>query len=706
MKNSFYNKMKSLAIILATGLAGVFTSCSDDIMPENRYTFTGETIASHLEARPEYSRFCEVLSKAKIGSEDAGSLLKTLSTYGSYTCFAPNNEAIDKFLTEQYSIYQGQLSEQEFIDSTSVEIAKNHIVERAYLTTDLKPGAFPQTTLNHRYMNVEFKQEQGADRFSTILNNTSRIVIPDIQCENGIVNAIDAVLSPSNEVIGDLVGLHSEFSIFTEALKKTAWDEKLTDYVLDPDYETKYAGQLCKKHPTYETDYMYEGGKGIPYVSTKLQKYTIFVETDSLFKANGINNVDDLIEKVANKWYGSEYYDVVDYDDYSSPNNPLNRFVAYHILNCGMKPEHLVMSDNYEQTSHGFKAAAHFLSSFDRSEYYETMLGKMVKVTLPGDREANGEYKRKLLLNFAQEGGQKVVNKAIGEYLNVPVDPAQSATNYRSGLANYDGSALNGEISVIDGILIYNEDEMSSNVLNERIRINSASLFPELINNDVRWAQLPAEYSNYDNYAIPTDYFKGLQVHNVETKIVYSVPHEAQSDYGYAVFQGDELLVTCTFDFTVNLPPVPAGQYEIRFGFSSNTERGIVQFYFDDEIRGIPVDMTIGYDDKAADNVWFDDKEFTADQIEIKDRTSRNQGWMRGPASLKLNEKNMRQSTACYRRIVSTETLNGTGNHKLRFKFVGKSIKSGSSIRECSFDYLELVPKTVLSDPNKPEDKN
>lgn len=704
MKNSFYNKMKSLAIILATGLAGAFTSCSDDIIPENRYTFTGETIASHLEARPEYSRFCEVLSKAKIGSEGAGSLLKTLSTYGSYTCFAPNNEAIDKFLTEQYSIYKGELSEEEFIDSTSVEIAKNHIVERAYLTTDLKPGAFPQTTLNHRYMNVEFKQEEGADRFSTILNNTSRIVIPDIQCENGIVNAIDAVLSPSNEVIGDLVGLHSEFSIFTEALKKTAWDEKLTDYVLDPDYENQYAGKVSTKHPTYEGENFAE----LPYVSTKLQKYTIFVETDSLFKANGINNVDDLIEKVANKWYGSEYYDVVDYNDYSSPNNPLNRFVAYHILNCGMKPEHLVMSDNYENKSHGFKAEVHFQRSFDRSEYYETMLGKMVKVTLVGNRETNGEYKRKLLLNFAQDGGQKVVNKAIGDYLNIPVDSAQSATNKRSGLANYDGSALNGEINVIDGILIYNEDEMSSNVLNERIRINSASLFPELINNNIRWAEMPAEYSKKMGYAIPAGYIKNIKLNNVETKLMLTAPHSSKGS-DWAAYQGDELIITCTFDFTVNLPPVPAGQYEIRFGFSASDLRGVVQFYFDDEITGIPVNMVSIRDENAG--VWFNDKEFTADQIEIKDRANRNQGWMRGPESIILSKgeqiTNMRQSSVCYRRIVTTATLNGTSNHTMRFKFVGPgSTEYSGAGRECSFDYLELVPKTVISDPNKPEDKN
>ena len=696
MKKLFSNSMKSLAIILATGLAGVFTSCNDDVIPENRYTFTGETIASYLEKDEEYSRFCEVLNKTRIGSDGAGTLLKTLSTYGSYTCFAPTNAAIDSFIAKQRREYKGSLEYEAFVDSLSIEIAKNHVVERAYLTTDLKAGPFPQTTLNNRYITVEFEYPEGEDRFFTVLSE-SRVIVPDVQCENGIVNIIDNVFSPSNEVICDLIGLHEEFSIFSEALIKTAWNEKLLDYEIDPDYETTYAAKTSVKHSLYETNNF----NGLPYAPTKLQKYTIFVETDSLFNANGIHNLDDLI-KLANKWYGSDYYDEVDYENFDSPNNPLNRFIAYHILDCGIVPGALVMGDDYKNKAHGFEAKNHFKPSKNRTEYYETKLNKMLKVTLVGNDDKNGEYTSKLLINYAQDYGQKATNKTMRDHLNVPVDPLWSDTQMRKGLSEFDGDALNGVIQVIDGILIYNEEEMGGNVLNERIRINSTSLFPELISNDIRWGQMPAEYTSKMGYIIPDGYLKKVQLNNVETKIIITVPHPSD-DTGtdWAVLLGDEFIATCTYDFSVKIPPVPAGTYEVRFGFSSSSARGIVQFYFDNEITGIPIDMiTVG---NESSGIWSDDSEYTSEQIDMNDRGIRNQGWMRGPESMKLsNTTNMRQSKNCYRRIVTTATLNGGGDHEMRFKYVGGS----SQYRECSFDYLELVPKSVLSDVNKPEDKD
>jgi hypothetical protein len=49
------------------------------------------------------------------------------------------------------------------------------------------------------------------------------------------------------------------------------------------------------------------------------------------------------------------------------------------------------------------------------------------------------------------------------------------------------------------------------------------------------------------------------------------------------------------FNVAVKLPPVPAGDWEVRMltctGLSS---RGIVQFYLDDVPQGIPYDMRPG----------------------------------------------------------------------------------------------------------------
>ena len=71
----------------ATALMSVFTSCREDIDESNLYTFTGETIEDYLVNRSErFSSFNYILSR--IGYD------KILSAYGTYTCFAPTNEAV------------------------------------------------------------------------------------------------------------------------------------------------------------------------------------------------------------------------------------------------------------------------------------------------------------------------------------------------------------------------------------------------------------------------------------------------------------------------------------------------------------------------------------------------------------------------------------------------------------------------------------
>ena len=64
-----------------------FPGCQDsDDVGENYTTFTGETISDFLQNNADYSDFAEALKTA-----GAFSLLES---YGSYTCFVPNNTAM------------------------------------------------------------------------------------------------------------------------------------------------------------------------------------------------------------------------------------------------------------------------------------------------------------------------------------------------------------------------------------------------------------------------------------------------------------------------------------------------------------------------------------------------------------------------------------------------------------------------------------
>ena len=69
--------------------------CTEHIDESNLYTFTGETIEDFLVNRDDqYSNFNYILSR--IGYD------KVLSAYGTYTCFAPHNDAVIAYVDSLY----------------------------------------------------------------------------------------------------------------------------------------------------------------------------------------------------------------------------------------------------------------------------------------------------------------------------------------------------------------------------------------------------------------------------------------------------------------------------------------------------------------------------------------------------------------------------------------------------------------------------
>ena len=153
MKKLTFSRLLLIAVAILS-----FSSCKEDIDQSNRYTFTGETVADYLLNRgDQFSSFTEILKKANLGTTSASNILALLATYGTYTCFAPTNEAVERYLIEQDSIYwenvraleAGEILQKDFFDtgihspllselsdSMASEIAKNHLLNRGHMTID------------------------------------------------------------------------------------------------------------------------------------------------------------------------------------------------------------------------------------------------------------------------------------------------------------------------------------------------------------------------------------------------------------------------------------------------------------------------------------------------------------------------------------------------------------------------------------------
>ena len=125
--------MRRILYILEISLS--ILACTDEIDKSNRFTFTGETVADFLLNRSEkYSHFITLLKRAD--------LLSLLNTYGQYTLFLPDNEAVEKFVSEQDSIYWATKDTdipvwtgitspliEELSDSMANVIARTHVIE-------------------------------------------------------------------------------------------------------------------------------------------------------------------------------------------------------------------------------------------------------------------------------------------------------------------------------------------------------------------------------------------------------------------------------------------------------------------------------------------------------------------------------------------------------------------------------------------------
>lgn len=712
-KNIVETVLDKILIVLSVCVALCCTCCTEDIDESNRYTFIGETVIDYLENRSEtFSSFLHILDHAYVGrtpSDGDFSKVATarnlLSTYGQYTCFIPTNYAVENYLKQQYekwvadttALANGTLAQKDFrdtgvhspyledlTDSMCTEIVKNHVLERNYMTIDLTEGSFPSPNMNDRYITMTYMVDDATGAVYPFLNYSSRIIVLDQEVENGVVQVIDAVLNPSTALLPDLLASQTNyFGIWSKIIEMTGLDTTMR-YVEDAEYaKSGFAGEPFSSK--YLNSTMHKGKCFYP--TARKFKYTMLVEPDSIFiNEYQIHDEIELIKR-CEEWYGTE-----DKGIYTSPKNALYKFVAYHILDrqlqyaSGTGPGGFIM-ENYNR--HYTSEEMMYGAQFDRSDYFETKLPyTLIKVTRP---LTSDEYNADVVINYAQNKGQMCYNtQKMHKHLNIRVYSPTDILNYMPG---FKDDALNGRLHPIDKVLIYDEDEMSGNVLRERMRWDFASWFPELTNNSIRWFN----YTDVqDIFYIPDGYLERARFRSSQSENYYLCARNGWNNY-----QGDELLASEMFDIEYRIPYVPAGTYELRFGYARYDNRSVVQFYLDGKPTGIPVDLRYNADTETfigfKPDSYFEGDE---DAIAANDKEMHNRNWMKAPASFKVeNGKETRETSRPIRYVLGMFTLT-KGEHWFRMKNVREEQNT-----QGHHDYFEIVPKIVISDPTMPEDR-
>ena len=665
--------------------------CVEEIDQHNRYTFTGETVGSFLESHDNvYSDFNYVLARSGV--------MSLLKAYGTYTCFAPTNEALRQFITEQDSIYKASLMPgskkvvwtgitspilEQLSDSMCTVIAHSHVLPSTILTTEMEGDVLPARNLNDRYLTMTYAVDSLLR--SLLYVNRSQIISADEEVENGVVHTVAKVLNPSTNTVPTQIKEMPFLSIFSEALEITGLEDKMQLYKDESytDYD-KIASNADM------------GGNSMRYPPSRYFGYTAFCEPDHVFQDMGIYSVDDLYRQ-CRLWY-PEATDT----DFKNENNALHKFIAYHLLNYHLLYTRLVFY-NLKASGGGvsYNSEVHYQNRSDRTEYYETMQGTMLKIMIPrssnivgyNDDGSERLLRNTIFLNFSHEAVNVAdpFHTTVGKKsipVGVRVMNPEEAKSDTERYPHFEQEALNGSIHLIDRPLVYDEDVMAGYVLNGIIRINYDAMVPELTNNHIRWYDGTAGYSmpNGKGFFIPNGYSEHVRVYNDECRLSYYAPYD-----GYDENNGDFCICRGQFDFAYRLPRVPKGTYEIRVSYIAGSERGIVQFYVDDEITGIPVDNRIYSTDPR---IGFVDDAQTDDNGVANDKAMKNRGYLKLPITYRSVYMNgpARRYSHGLRLVVTTKYLTDD-IHWIRIKNVHES-DNGSDFY--NHDYVELVPVSWL----------
>ena len=164
------------------------------------------------------------LSTLKTALDIFPDLVSALDSDGSFTVFAPTNDAFAALLG-----VIGQTGLSDIPESVIERLLKYHVIAGAtVMSTDLTDGQEAATLLS-----ADDKITVGIDGTSVTINGAN-VTTADVEASNGVVHILDAVLVPSLElsIVNTIVEpayFNKNFSILTEAVVKADLVATLTN---------------------------------------------------------------------------------------------------------------------------------------------------------------------------------------------------------------------------------------------------------------------------------------------------------------------------------------------------------------------------------------------------------------------------------------------------------------------------------------------
>ena len=688
------------------------TSCKEDISEDAYAIKTQKTMMDYISDDPNLSDIKSLFEQVKLGkASNASTLSSVLAARGNYTVFAPNNDAVRAYVQQ----LNGTTDLSSLTEEQKQQIALNCIIDNgtsnAYESADFPIGGNTFSTSNLRDRRLSCTQDSVDQAF--VINGDAKCIETNHEVSNGYLHVVDHVISPSTNSVAELVQKAGNMRIMGRLLALTGWADSLSVKTSQEEaYETEHINDAGSTKRFVNTNF--------PYMEKRSVAYTAFMEVDDAFindwgcpapEVDGEGDItnwqaieDVIVSKCKENFPESEddTHTAVDLTNMKATSNPVNRFVAYHLLYGGMAIDEFVHhfnEYNYDMVNLDAPVARGY--SVNVWDYYATMGPNrgLLKVTqLP-----TGDYPFYLNRISTYDDG---IKGTYEERSAVETKPGQTGINLLihpindlSGVT-YDNNALNGFYYPIEHVMVYN-DETRTLLASERMRIDATTILYELQSQDCRGKKIAY---------FPNDYFANISNVSTSTEIYYLQDGLCDNKGSWKDFQGDEFLLTGRFDFVLKLPPVPkAGSYEIRMGASLNDQRSMFQVYFGDSPdRTSPIGLPIDQRESVSmipGSPWVDDSGLSEASIRENDRNLRNQSYMKSPNYFTVDgskglitTRNATPNSPALRRILTTQYMEPGKSYYLRFKSAVEA-----SNKQFMLDYFEFVPVSIVN-AVEPED--
>lgn len=370
-----------------------------------------------------------------------------------------------------------------------------------------------------------------------------------------------------NGLLAGALATDAKTTLFSQALQLTGLADTLRIYNYD-DYKAPYPRTYRYRSHTWNEIAWYN--------ANRYRNFTVFAETDDVYAANGITNIEQL-KAYAKQVYDEAFPEDAGISDPTDRRNSLNRFVAYHILRHGSSYWYLTyydgkMTDKFVDTN-----------MTDVAVWYSTLMPEAsIKCSYPMAGKDKGVYlNRRGLKNSPDKYGKQVRGAKVVAYDDTYInDP-------------FTHIAFNGYYFHIDRLLAYDQTTRNDVLGSELWRVDLKTMSREIMNN--AW-ELRGNYTvdddnsvaddsefpkNGRNYIYKWDCMENIKGDNLDHPGM--IARRAHSTFWS--WQGDEMNVFGNFGtITIKLPPLPKGEWEVRMGFCTVETRSDVRIYLNGQV--------------------------------------------------------------------------------------------------------------------------